>query len=349
MVGQHGETPLVSPYGRHRYRMMALTMTQRVLTLDPSSYQRHRLHTQERNWAETNCYVDLWIELLHAWGFEPLAAMPFTLAIDFEGDQWTFFKFPLADLWELYGLDVQELAIWRPVLSHVEEQVGRGRPVLVELDSFYLPDTAGTAYKIQHQKTTVAAIEIDVNGQRLGYLHGQGYYELHGDDFVNIFNLEGVKHPTVLPPYAEFVKRRTTAPLAGDDLLQAPLRLLRRQLPLLPEANPFAKFKPRFEADLRWLATEPIETFHQYSFATLRQFGSCYEVAAAYLSWLQSQGISQLERPTAAFSELSANAKTMQFQLARAMARKKPMDLSILDQMATTWATAIDGMKAVFA
>ena len=81
MVGQRGETPLVSPYGRHRYRMMALTMTQRVLTLDPSSYQRHRLHTQERNWAETNCYVDLWIELLHAWGFEPLAAMPFTLAI----------------------------------------------------------------------------------------------------------------------------------------------------------------------------------------------------------------------------------------------------------------------------
>ena len=138
MVGQRGETPLVSPYGRHRYRMMALTMTQRVLTLDPSSYQRHRLHTQERNWAETNCYVDLWIELLHAWGFEPLAAMPFTLAIDFEGDQWTFFKFPLADLWELYGLNVQELAIWRPVLSHVEEQVGRGRPVLVELDSFYL-------------------------------------------------------------------------------------------------------------------------------------------------------------------------------------------------------------------
>ena len=87
-------------------------MTQRVLTLDPTSYQRHRLHTQERNWAETNCYVDLWIELLHAWGFEPLAAMPFTLAIDFEGDQWTFFKFPLADLWELDGLDVQELAIW---------------------------------------------------------------------------------------------------------------------------------------------------------------------------------------------------------------------------------------------
>lgn len=321
-------------------------MTKRVLTLDPNNYQRHRLHTQERNWAETNCYVDLWIELLHAWGFEPLAAMPFTLAIDFEGDQWTFFKFPLADLWELYGLDVQELAIWRPVISHVEEQIGRGRPVLIELDSYYLPDTAGTAYKIQHQKTTVAAIEIDVQSQRFGYFHGQGYYELHGDDFVNIFNLDGVKHPTVLPPYAEFAKRRLSGVPAGEDLLQGSLKLLRRQLNLLPDANPFEKFKPRFESDLQWLANEPIETFHQYSFATLRQFGSCYEVASTYLNWLQSQGVSQLERSIAAFSELSTGAKTMQFQLARAMTRKKPMDLSVLDQMAATWHTATEDLKA---
>ncbi|MBC8117720.1 MAG: DUF1839 family protein [Candidatus Saccharimonas sp.] len=323
-------------------------MTKHVFPLDPSSYQRHLIHTRERNWAETNCYVDLWIELLHAWGFEPMAALPFTLAIDFEGDQWTFFKFPLADLWELYGLDVQELAIWRPVASHVEEQVGLRRPVLVELDSFYLPDTAGTAYQHQHVKTTVAAIEIDIQNLQLGYFHGQGYYHLNGEDFVNIFNLEGVKHPAVLPPYAEFVKRRPSVALEGDDLVKGSLKLLQRQLHLLPEVNPFSKFKPRFESDLQWLANEPIETFHQYSFATLRQFGSCYEVASTYLGWLQSQGISQLERPIAAFSELSTGAKTMQFQLARAMARKKPMDLSVLDQMAATWEVAIEDLNAQF-
>ena len=27
-----------------------------------------------------------------------MAALPFTLTVDLEGDQWTFFKFPLADL-----------------------------------------------------------------------------------------------------------------------------------------------------------------------------------------------------------------------------------------------------------
>jgi uncharacterized protein DUF1839 len=324
-------------------------MTKQVFSLDPQRYQRHVIHAHDRNWAETNCYVDVWIELLHAWGFEPIAALPFTLAADFEGDQWTFFKFPLADLWELYGLDVQELVVWRPVASHIEEQVGLGRPVLIELDSFYLPDTAGTAYQQQHVKTTVAAIEIDVPNRHLGYFHGQGYYHLHGEDFVNIFNLEGVKHPAILPPYTEFVKRRSSVPLAGDELLRTSLKLLHRRMRLLPEANPFKKFKPRYEADLQWLSNEPIETFHQYSFATLRQFGACFELAATYLSWLQAQGVSRLERPSAAFLELSTSAKTMQFQLARAMARKKPLDLSILDQMAITWEIAIDDLKTLFA
>ena len=41
--------------------------------------------------------------------------LPFTVAIDFEGDQWTFFKPPHDELCDLYGLDVQELNVWRPL------------------------------------------------------------------------------------------------------------------------------------------------------------------------------------------------------------------------------------------
>ena len=320
-------------------------MTKQVISLDPANYAPHVIHSQERNWAETNCYVDVWIELLHAWGYEPIAALPFTLAIDFEGDQWTFFKYSLADLYDLYALDVQELAIWRPLVAHVEEQVGMGRPVLVELDSYYLPDTAGTAYRNEHVKSTVAVVEIDVAAERMGYFHGQSFYHLHGEDFSNVFRLRGEPNPAMLPPYVEFVKRRETAPLSGEKLKHASIRLLQRQLQLLPEANPFKKFKPRFEADLQWLATEPLETFHLYSFATLRQFGACYELAATYLGWLQSQDVAQLEVPIEAFTDLSTGAKTMQFNLARAMMRKKPLDLSSIDLMASRWQTAVDHLK----
>ena len=85
-------------------------MTVQLLGLDPSTYQSHPLHSSERIWTETNCYVDLWIEVLHALGQEPLASCAFVLSADFACDQWTFIKFPTEDLRELYGIDVNEMA-----------------------------------------------------------------------------------------------------------------------------------------------------------------------------------------------------------------------------------------------
>ena len=316
--------------------------------LDPQTYARHRLHTQEREWAETNCYVDVWIEVLHARGLEPIAALPFTLGIDFEGDQWTFFKYQVTDLYDLYGLDVQELAIYRPLTAHIEEQLSLGRPLLIELDSFYLPDTAGSAYQLEHVKTTVAIAEIDMEQQRLGYFHAQGYYHLQGDDFAHVFHLRGEKNPAILPPYCEIVKSTPLPPLQGEALLNASLVLLKRQLQRLPEVNPFVKFRARFEADMQWLINEPIATFHQYSFATLRQFGSCYELSGTYMKWLQSQGVGGLDGAIESILKLSTGAKTLQFQLARAMARKKPIDFTPVDQMAEHWTQAMQQLKDAF-
>lgn len=315
------------------------------LVLDPKSYQSHRIHTQVRDWAETNCYVDIWIELLHALGHEPIAAMPYTLAIDFEGDQWTFFKFPLADLYELYGIDVQELAIWLPLVRHIEQQVALGRPVLVELDSYYLPDTAGTAYKLAHVKTTVAVVEIDAEKQHLGYFHGQAYYHLNGDDFIDIFRLRDQPDPAILQPYVEIAKLRTKHKADASETFEASLRLLRKHLSLLPVSNPFLAFKRRFEHDLTWLMGEPIETFHQYSFATFRQFGACYELAANYLDWLVGQGKNELVEPRNNIRLISETAKSYQFQLARAMSRKKPLDLGVVDAMGEYWEVAMGRLR----
>jgi Domain of unknown function (DUF1839) len=319
-------------------------MSTSLLTLHPATYSRHALHTQERNWAETNCYVDVWIELLHAWGYEPIAALPFTVGIDFEGDQFTFFKFPHADLRELYGLDVQELAVWRPLVAHLEEQIALGRPVLVELDSYYLPDTAGTAYQREHVKSTIAAVEIDVDRQCLGYFHGQGYYQLSGSDFVSVLRLNQTDK-TVLAPYVEFVKRQTAWLPTDTQQARKSWELLALHVQRIPEDNPFEKFKPRFEADLEWLIASPIEVFHQYSFATLRQFGACFELTASYFRWLELHGIGKLDAAIAAYSSLSTGAKTLQFQLARAMARKKPFELTAVDEMAVTWQAAADGLR----
>lgn len=316
-------------------------MTGPIRELDPRTYERHVIHGEGRAWAETNCYVDVLVELLHGLGFEPIAALPFTLRIDFEGDQWTFFKFPHADLLELFALDVNELNPWRSLVHHVEEQVALGRPVLVELDSFFLPDTRGTAYRLAHVKSTVAVNEIDVDARHMGYFHGQGYHHLSGDDFTEIFQLDGLVHERMLPPYIEYVKLLDRATPGGRELVDASLRCLRRHLELLPKANPFCTFKERFRQDLAWLMEEPIETFHQYSFATLRQYGAAFELVETYLRWLAAGGEKGLEESIEAFRTISATAKAFQFQLARAMARRRELPLEPLDAMAEQWRSGL--------
>lgn len=323
----------------------------KILSLDPETYDKHLIHggasggncTGERVWAETNCYTDLLIELLHASGHEPRAALAFTLGLDFEGDQWTFFKFPHGDLRELFAWDIQELAIWRPLNTHIEEQLSRGRHVLAEVDSYFLPDTAGTAYRRSHVKTTVAVNEIDESAKRLGYFHNQGYFVLDGEDFDGVFNSASA----ALPPYVEFVKAVPgQPPLAGTALRNASLAQMRRQLASLPLRNPFGAFRERFAVDLEWLvAANNPDSFHAYSFATLRQMGACFELAATYVEWLSEQGCQGFSESSSAFRAISESVKAYQFQLARAVARRKPLDLEPLTAMGLRWSQAMAQLR----
>ncbi len=306
--------------------------------IDAVHYQQHMIHGEDRIWSQTNCYADLVIEQLHALGMEPIAALPFTVAIDFEGDQWTFFKFPDGDIYQLFGLDIQELAIWRPMIEHIEDQIALGHPVLVELDSFYLPDTAGTAYQLSHVKSTVGVNEIDVAARHLGYFHNQGYFTLTGNDFRDLFQLDGLVHERMLPPYVEYIK---FAPgfrqLNSTELVEASKLLLKYHLGRVPQSNPFIRFKQQFSRDLEWLLQAEISVFHTYSFANLRQYGACFELTATYLQWLTQHGTLGLEKAQQAFLQIADTAKAFQFQLARSISRKKVLDLTPLDTMAAAW------------
>ncbi len=323
-------------------------MMKQVKPLDAATYKKHAIHGDSRTWIETNCYVDIIVELLHGLGYEPIAALPFTLCIDFEGDQWTFFKFPHEDLYTLYNLELQEFNPWRSLVEHVDTYVGLGRPVLVEMDSYFLPDTVGSAYKIKHEKTTIAVNAIDIDKRFMGYFHNQSYHELKDQDFVDIFQLEGLVHERMLPPYIEYVKQHEGAPLQGAELVNASLQLLKRHLQRVPEKNPFFAFKEKFSQDFEWLRLEDIETFHAYSFATLRQYGACFELVETYLNWLQQNGAGDLQAGVGAFSSISNTAKAFQFQLARAMSRKKDLDLSSIDAMAEDWERGMASLRGKF-
>ena len=76
------------------------------------------------DWPITNCYVDAWMLVLRAWGLDPLAGLGVTVAQDYEGDQFTFFKYLHEDLEKLYGVIVGELSIWH-ALEEPDRDAGR--------------------------------------------------------------------------------------------------------------------------------------------------------------------------------------------------------------------------------
>lgn len=318
----------------------------RLRELDPASYRRHWLHGDDRDWNETNCYVDLWIEALHAFGLDPVAAAPFTLSVDFEGDQWAFFKYPPEDLRALYGLDVAEMNVWRPLELHVAEQLGMGRLVVPEVDAWWLPDTTGTSYRAEHVKTSIAVQMIDPESRRLGYFHGSGYHELAGEDYAGLFRLDREVSPGILPPYVETVKLDRVRP-PDDDLADRVEALVRDHLGRRPSTNPVTRFERRLSADLPWLASQDLATYHLYAFATCRQMGAAAQLASALVRWLAERtGDGSLDKPAEAWATIASGAKSLQFTLARLVRGRSADTGELFRELAVAWDVALETLAA---
>ncbi|WP_269584000.1 DUF1839 family protein [Roseibium sp. Sym1] len=290
--------------------------------LSAATYQRSPLHAQERDWPETNCYLDVWIELLPSLGLPPEACLAYSVTQDFEGDQFTFFKVPLEDLEALYGLKVTELAIYDKVETHVRQQIERGRISLVEVDSYFLPDTHGVGYHEAHGKTTIAVNRMDLEARTLEYFHGLGLHRLEGDDFDGVF--QRGDHAKAVPflPYTEFVKFPEVLP-SPEHVLSVSEDLLRHHLKRRPADNPVAAFARVFPAQVEKVSEREFDFFHLYAFNTLRQLGANFELFSAYLAWLVNQGRPELADCVDFAKTISSTCKMVQFKLARAVMRKK--------------------------
>jgi len=240
-----------------------------ALPLDATTYQRHSLHGEERLWVEKNCYFDVWIELVHALGCDPHAMLPVTVALDFEGDQWTFYKPPLDELRDLYGIDVNEMNAWRPMLEHALEHLAAGKFISVEADAWWLPDVSGTDYRSQHVKSTIILADVDTDARRLGYFHNASYYQLEGEDFDRSFQLTE-RDPAFLPFFAELVRVDRLVRRPPAELAALSRTLLRRHLARRPSNNPVARFAERFRRELPLLQEKGLAHYHAWAFATLR-------------------------------------------------------------------------------
>jgi Domain of unknown function (DUF1839) len=314
-----------------------------LLELDPAAYRAHPVHASQRTYAETNCYTDVLIELLHACGHEPLAAMGCTVRMDFEGDQWTFFKPFVEDLELLFGVDVHEMQPYRPLPEQAAEQLERGRTLIVELDSWYLPDTAATSYHSEHVKTSVAVEGVDPAGERLRYFHTAGLYELDGEDYRGVFRLGRDFSDDVLPPYTELVRFDAGPALRDAELREAARVLLRGHLAHRPATNPFLRFGEQLERDLPRLLEGDADEYHAYAFANVRMAGSAFELAASHAEWLLGEGAAGV---CGALREIVDGCKVLSFRLARRRAFEPAETLSAL---AAAWDEAIGRLDGAIA
>ena len=317
--------------------------------LDPASYGRSLLHAESCAWVEKNCYIDIWIEVLHAQGLEPRAIVPFVAAIDFEGDQWTFFKPPHSELTDLYGIDVQELNVWRPLLEHALEHLAAGKLISTEADAFWLPDTSGTDYRRQHTKSTIVLNDLDLERRTLGYFHNAGYYRLEGEDFARTFRLDQPADPTFMPLFAELVRLDRVVQRPTEELVAMSHMLWLRHLQRRPETNPVRRFQQRFERDLPALQDKGLAYYHTWAFGTVRQLGAAFELAALNLRWLAEHGIDGVEPAIAAFERISAANKAFILKGARATNSRRPFDSGpLFDAIATDWESGIEALMRAF-
>jgi hypothetical protein len=317
--------------------------------IDPARYVPHELHGPTRVWGESNCYIDVWIEVLHALGCDPHACLSFVLGIDWEGDQFTFFKPPHEDLTALYGVDVQELNVYRPLLENACEQLRGGKLVLAECDAFFLPDTAGTDYKTQHTKTTIGIQEVDVDERVLGYFHNSSYHSLRGEDFVGLFRLGAPPDPAFMPFFAEFVRTARVEHVGGPELVARSVALLRKHLGRRPVDSPIARFGAQFRADVERLKGEGLAAYHLYAFSTIRQLGAAFEFGERYLRWLGSHGESGLADCAASFASVSDASKSLILKAARAVGAKKDVDFGpSLDAIEAGWSGGMRHLVALY-
>jgi len=308
---------------------------------DPATYQPHAVHGPERTYPETNCYTDILIELLHARGDEPLAALAVTVRQDFEGDQWTFFKPPPEDLERLFGVDIHEMQPYRPLPVQIAEQIGNGRTLIVELDAWYLPDTAATSYQTEHVKTSVAVEAIDPSAEVLRYYHNTSLHELSGENYRGVFRIEGTWPGDVLPPYTELVRFDTGARLSGAALREAARATLRGHLDRVPPGNPFDRFTERLIADLPSLLEGDAAAYHAYAFATVRMAGAGFELLASHVDWLLGESSATA---AAAFGRIVEGTKVLGFKLAR----RRPFDPEpALRTLSEAWSEGLGALNDV--
>jgi hypothetical protein len=320
-----------------------------IFALTPEQFQAHALlHNFEQNFRETNCYSDLVIEIVNGLGLNPIACLGYTIAADFEGDQWTFGKPSHHDLEALYGIRVEELSLYRPLVDQIVTQVQRGSIPLLEADAFHLPDTSGIDYRSNHVKTTIGITMIDVKKKYMHYFHNATFAKLEGEDFDGVMKPLASQHKGYLPPYCEMAKLDHVKLLSDAELRAIALESAKFHMHKRSTSNPMQKYADAITEHQQAIIDGGLPIYHSYTFVALRQLGSAHQLGGHFLRWL-AENNSDLIAAAEAFEQISTLAKTLVLKLARVANSGKPADLTgVFAELSAFWVNADQHLKIAF-
>ncbi len=309
-------------------------------TLIPEQFSQHSLHQHDRNFRETNCYSDLLIEVIHNLGLNPIACLGFTLASDFEEDQWTFGKPSHDGLQKLYSIRIDELSLYRPLADQMICQVERGAIPLLEVDAYFLPDAAGIDYRQSHAKTTIGITHIDLERKKLRYFHNATFTELADEDFDGVLFPPLSNQAGYLPPYCEILKLNKAMSLPEETLRKLALESAALHFSARRSSNPFEDYAKAITSHQERMIANGHQAYHAYTFVAPRQLGAAHELGATFLQWLNPACPSFVSAADD-FLKIASLSKTLVLKLARINHTNKPANVeSILAEMQDCWLRA---------
>lgn len=308
----------------------------------PDTYVPHAIRRDSGNeWPETNCYSDLWIELLNGLGADPVPLLAFALGAEFEGDQWTFIKPAADDLGRLYGISVVELNLYRTLENHCWDVLARGNVPIMEVDAYYLPDATDT-YQRQHHKTTIAIVSMK-SPATATYIHSGGYFSLSGLDYAAILaGGPAPARPETLRPYVESARLGGRDFVTAADAVEIASDISRKYIRRRPPENPVAVFEEWLQRQLvPMIQTERVR-FDDLAFATFRQCGAAAYLGSRFLAWLaDATGDERIAAAAELHRKISLRVKRILLTLARDSARGGTTDQrEAFRSLATAWAAS---------
>ncbi|MDO5619078.1 DUF1839 family protein [Kocuria sp.] len=311
--------------------------------LTVAGFTRHPLHAEDSLWSNTNCYLDVWIELLHGLGRSPEPLFAAAVAAETQVEQFEFLKIDHRDLEEVHGIRVGEYDVWQPLAEQVRTQMEAGNLMIVEADAYWLPDTRGISYGTEHTKTSIVPLHLNPAEQHLVYLHNEGLHELHGPDFD--FVLGEQRDRGIVPaPYVELVRLDRLSAVSDDEARAHTVRLLGHHARRTGTENPAAHLMEVLRSRFDWLAETGMEGYHALCFETTRQLGVVALLASEAVRFSR---VEQLQPAADSYAAVSREAKALQFQLARVARGRRSASLeTAMSSISDQWEQAATTVRA---